>query len=261
MSALERAISHIKDLDAPRQGAVAVGEAQDLDGLCRAIATLSAGADAADPDALQKGLAAVERVGQALAQGTLPPDEGAHWQAYMASLPLTGGRVLKLEDREGAQELTFHLDGEGALYLGSWASLKPESEGPGVLFAAGQGASGWELRVSDGAQERRMPLGANLPGFAWSRAPAFAEQSEGRAGLDELLHDLAQTLVQVPTTEATEQPPVVGLTCSSCGATVPSDSRFCNRCGAPLGCPSCGNICPPGSRFCNYCGQRLASES
>ena len=49
------------------------------------------------------------------------------------------------------------------------------------------------------------------------------------------------------------------VTCPSCAAEVPADSRFCNRCGSPLAlaCPACGAVAQPGSVFCAQCGARL----
>jgi len=259
MSALERVISQVSDVDALRRGAVAANEAQNLDALCRALAALFADAGAADPDALRKGLGAVQRVGEALEGGGLPTSGASQWQATMAALPLTGGRVLRLEDRAGTQELAFHLDAKGTLYLGSWASLKEVADAPAVLFAVRQGAEGWEIRLSNGQQERSTPLGEDLPGFSWSDTPILIDQSEGKAALDELLQGLVEKAAEAAEQKAEEPAPPAGLACPSCGELVPSGSRFCNHCGAVLGCPSCGATIPPGSRFCSQCGQPLGS--
>lgn len=53
--------------------------------------------------------------------------------------------------------------------------------------------------------------------------------------------------------------------CSSCGAVLPDNSRFCNQCGEPVvrqnvtacSCPVCGETLPNGSKFCNACGARI----
>lgn len=52
--------------------------------------------------------------------------------------------------------------------------------------------------------------------------------------------------------------------CTSCGASVPDQARFCNRCGhavqappsAAVVCLDCGSSLPPGSMICAACGAR-----
>ena len=52
--------------------------------------------------------------------------------------------------------------------------------------------------------------------------------------------------------------------CKNCGATVPADSKYCNKCGTEViqdtYCPNCGEKVPEGSLFCNKCGNKLTSE-
>ena len=51
--------------------------------------------------------------------------------------------------------------------------------------------------------------------------------------------------------------------CTSCGAELPSGTRFCPECGTevPTGatCPSCGEQVQAGERFCRYCGTQVAA--
>lgn len=49
--------------------------------------------------------------------------------------------------------------------------------------------------------------------------------------------------------------------CSTCGAGLPDNTRFCPACGAPATdvCPSCGETVQPGERFCRSCGTQVAS--
>jgi class 3 adenylate cyclase/tetratricopeptide (TPR) repeat protein len=53
--------------------------------------------------------------------------------------------------------------------------------------------------------------------------------------------------------------------CRACGASNPTDSRFCGSCGESLAeavtCRSCGAENPVGQAFCNACGTRLAGEA
>ncbi|GIW90002.1 MAG: hypothetical protein KatS3mg109_0434 [Pirellulaceae bacterium] len=65
---------------------------------------------------------------------------------------------------------------------------------------------------------------------------------------------VSQTFVK---DEASER--AAGPVCPSCGMSNDKDSRFCDRCGKPLGasCPSCDGVNRPGAKFCQHCGQRL----
>ncbi|HVO24683.1 MAG TPA: adenylate/guanylate cyclase domain-containing protein [Candidatus Margulisiibacteriota bacterium] len=49
------------------------------------------------------------------------------------------------------------------------------------------------------------------------------------------------------------------MNCRACGSDNPSDSAFCEGCGAKLEdlCPSCGVAVSPGARFCRKCGAEL----
>ncbi|MBM4287056.1 MAG: zinc ribbon domain-containing protein [Deltaproteobacteria bacterium] len=54
-----------------------------------------------------------------------------------------------------------------------------------------------------------------------------------------------------------------GLSCSGCGRAIPTGSRFCEHCGAPVAqvprqCPRCGHSPAPTARFCSRCGAPLA---
>lgn len=57
------------------------------------------------------------------------------------------------------------------------------------------------------------------------------------------------------------------ITCSACGAPNPSQSKYCNRCGAPLGsedthvCPTCDTPNPANLMYCDNCGTRLVEDS
>jgi len=51
------------------------------------------------------------------------------------------------------------------------------------------------------------------------------------------------------------------MKCNQCGLENPKQSKFCRKCGAPLGvrlrCPQCGFQNPGDSIFCTECGERL----
>ena len=61
-----------------------------------------------------------------------------------------------------------------------------------------------------------------------------------------------------------------GLICSSCGAELNSDDRFCPSCGAKISrdstiqdkttCPRCGNEILDGQKFCVKCGYSLFQD-
>lgn len=67
------------------------------------------------------------------------------------------------------------------------------------------------------------------------------------------------------------QPPVPGavpggaeiatITCSSCQAVLPANSKFCSSCGAKIGgamiCANCHAELAPGTKFCNQCGTKV----
>ena len=47
--------------------------------------------------------------------------------------------------------------------------------------------------------------------------------------------------------------------CPTCGNEIPSNSKFCNNCGAKLNkvCPSCGSENESDANYCFKCGQKL----
>ena len=49
--------------------------------------------------------------------------------------------------------------------------------------------------------------------------------------------------------------------CTFCGAQIPDDCRFCNKCGKPVPqgkiCPNCGAGIADNDVFCSHCGKRL----
>lgn len=57
------------------------------------------------------------------------------------------------------------------------------------------------------------------------------------------------------------------ITCGACGSPNPSQSRYCNRCGAPLTsdttqlCPTCDTPNPINLLYCDNCGTRLVDDS
>src|SRR5713101_2366220 len=53
------------------------------------------------------------------------------------------------------------------------------------------------------------------------------------------------------------------MRCGACGMDNPSQSRFCDQCGAALDavCPSCGGPVRPEARFCGTCGKRLGEAA
>ncbi len=55
-----------------------------------------------------------------------------------------------------------------------------------------------------------------------------------------------------------------GIKCPSCGADVPSGSKFCTNCGGKIGggapCPKCRADVPSGSKFCPACGAKIATN-
>lgn len=52
-----------------------------------------------------------------------------------------------------------------------------------------------------------------------------------------------------------------GVTCPSCGKTVPAGSKFCPECGKAMSatkfCPECGAKVSAGAKFCPECGKKL----
>ncbi len=54
-------------------------------------------------------------------------------------------------------------------------------------------------------------------------------------------------------------------TCSSCGAQLPDESKFCLKCGSPVPqqivCSHCGAKVPSGFSYCGVCGKKIAGES
>lgn len=52
------------------------------------------------------------------------------------------------------------------------------------------------------------------------------------------------------------------MKCNHCGLENPKQSKFCRKCGEPLGarlrCPECGSENPGDSLFCTQCGERLS---
>ncbi len=55
-----------------------------------------------------------------------------------------------------------------------------------------------------------------------------------------------------------------GIKCPSCGADVPSGSKFCTNCGGKIGggapCPKCKADVPSGSKFCPACGAKIVTN-
>jgi ribosomal protein L40E len=50
------------------------------------------------------------------------------------------------------------------------------------------------------------------------------------------------------------------MLCAKCSNDNPSDSAFCEECGAKLElvCPTCKALASPGAKFCKKCGTALA---
>lgn len=50
------------------------------------------------------------------------------------------------------------------------------------------------------------------------------------------------------------------ITCSKCGARIPSESKFCLECGVKINqdyhCHGCGEKLPADANFCNNCGAK-----
>ncbi|NJD76406.1 MAG: SPFH domain-containing protein [Candidatus Methanoperedens sp.] len=71
---------------------------------------------------------------------------------------------------------------------------------------------------------------------------------------------LGQTMQQQPQ-QAARTP---GIKCPSCGADIPSGSKFCTNCGGKIGggapCPKCKADVPSGSKFCPSCGAKIATN-
>ena len=59
--------------------------------------------------------------------------------------------------------------------------------------------------------------------------------------------------------------PMRTVICPMCGAQLPENSKFCDKCGTKiekkiggeLVCPNCGAQCKPDDRFCEKCGKNL----
>lgn len=54
------------------------------------------------------------------------------------------------------------------------------------------------------------------------------------------------------------------IKCSSCGAVIPANSKFCPECGnkfaSTVTCPNCNKEVPLGSKFCLECGYKFATN-
>jgi len=74
-----------------------------------------------------------------------------------------------------------------------------------------------------------------------------------------MANQLGQTQQEQPAQQPTAPPP--GIKCKSCGAEIPSGSKFCINCGDKVGggisCPECKADVPPGSKFCLNCGTKM----
>jgi len=57
---------------------------------------------------------------------------------------------------------------------------------------------------------------------------------------------------------------VATVTCPTCKAETPEQSRFCYRCGHPMTtqnlCPSCNKELPTEAAFCMHCGFKLDTK-
>lgn len=55
------------------------------------------------------------------------------------------------------------------------------------------------------------------------------------------------------------------IRCHKCNNANPSDAKFCNECGAPLGktkaCPSCKELNDPDAKFCDNCGRPMGDST
>lgn len=58
-------------------------------------------------------------------------------------------------------------------------------------------------------------------------------------------------------------PPLMSGTCPACGKSVPGSAKFCPHCGKPakLSCGGCGQELQTESKFCPNCGKSIGTES
>src|SRR5947209_16251636 len=52
------------------------------------------------------------------------------------------------------------------------------------------------------------------------------------------------------------------MECSACGASNPSEARYCGKCGAALvlTCAACGKPVPSSNAFCGHCGAKVERQ-
>src|SRR6476661_98161 len=52
------------------------------------------------------------------------------------------------------------------------------------------------------------------------------------------------------------------MECSACGASNPSEAKFCGHCGVALGvtCAACGKAVPSSNAFCGHCGAKVERQ-
>jgi membrane protease subunit (stomatin/prohibitin family) len=75
---------------------------------------------------------------------------------------------------------------------------------------------------------------------------------------------MASQLGQTMQPQQPQQARPNGVKCPSCGADLPSGSKFCTNCGNKIGggitCPKCKADIPAGSKFCPGCGSKFISN-
>jgi hypothetical protein len=274
MPTLDQAIQSIQQVAFPQPRPISVAQAEALDQLLSALTELQTTGRVTDPLALTHGIAAVCQIARGDVGGipTL-----SHWQVGLQALPGLGGYTLILEDRQIAhQELRFNLDTQRRPYM---ASQRPMDSTAVVAFTVRAAAAGWELYVTDGQRDQRVPLGPVAPGFDWTYTPILSEatasvadlftsivQNPGQALWDYVSGRAVDIMIEKAADRIVEGRPAPAgpaLTCTRCGHVNAPESKFCQNCGEKLSAPKtafcgqCGQPLKPGAKFCTACGQAV----
>ena len=96
---------------------------------------------------------------------------------------------------------------------------------------------------------------------------AAQNQGEAGAGLGMGMGMVMPTMFAESFRGTSGKAPAEGttVTCTDCGQTIPTESRFCPRCGAQQvildKCAECDKNLPPGAKFCPRCGASARIEA
>ncbi len=120
--------------------------------------------------------------------------------------------------------------------------------------------------VSTALELRKINLYKQIRETEFEHEIGMTDQEDFERTREELVVEAAEvleTLEGSPTeakpAAAGPPPPVLGLSCPSCGTAAGPEASFCADCGTALCkvCPQCGGQAGLGDRFCTACGRGL----